>query len=124
MTKEEIYKILDKNPGAVAYALMTVFNNQEVDEQDAGETRHDNGRGFNGADAGFLTSVAKRVRWKRRFGNDAQGIPWKDCLSDNELIHVRKAIKKYWGQYQAAFEEIQQQKEATRAERAEQHQTN
>ncbi len=67
-------------------ALIRIFKeNQTADEQTREVTSEDNGCGFTGTDAEFLSSLAKQ------FIN-------KGFLSDKQLDHVFKKIPKYWRQ--------------------------
>lgn len=84
--KDDIQGLLDSNDRAVSRALMVVYANQTADEQSAGITRHDNGIGFTGRDAEWLTDIAKK--WQR-YGRWA---------SQKQLNAVRRAMKKYWRQ--------------------------
>jgi hypothetical protein len=81
--KDAIHALLDRNGEAVARALMIVYGNQTADERAAFVTRHSNGVGFTGADAEWLTDIAKK--WQI----------WRRWASERQLNAVRKAIKKY-----------------------------
>lgn len=81
--KDRVHALLDNNPQAVGRALMVVYNNQTADEKSAETTKHHNGVGFTGADAEWLSDVAKK--W----------IKWGRWASDRQCAAVRKAIKKY-----------------------------
>lgn len=66
-------------------ALLNVYDNQTMDEQDAEVTSHANGVGFNGRDAEFGSSLAKQIlagRW----------------LSRNQLAALGRMMPKYWRQ--------------------------
>ena len=64
-------------------ALVRIFQeNQTVDEQVAKVTSHDNGIGFSGCDAEFLSSLAEQYL---RRGN----------LSDKQMAFVFKKMPKY-----------------------------
>lgn len=58
VTKESIVDLLLKNDRAVARALVVLYNRQTLDERQREETRHHNGVGFTGADAGIGTNMA------------------------------------------------------------------
>jgi hypothetical protein len=81
--KDAVHALLDRNGEAVARALMIVYGNQTADERAAFATKHHNGTGFTGADAEWLTDIAKK--W----------LIWRRWASERQLNAVRKAIKKY-----------------------------
>lgn len=67
-------------------ALVRIYQeNQTPDEQSAKVTAHDNGIGFTGVDAGFLSSLAEQ--YLRR-----------GSLSDKQMGFVFKKMPKYAGQ--------------------------
>lgn len=67
-------------------ALVRIYQeNQTADEQAAKVTSHDNGIGFSGCDAEFLSSLAEQYL---RRGN----------LSDKQMVFVYKKMPKYAGQ--------------------------
>lgn len=67
-------------------ALVRIYQeNQTSDEQVAKVTSHDNGIGFTGVDAGFLSSLAEHYL-KR------------GSLSDKQMAFVFKKMPKYHGQ--------------------------
>jgi hypothetical protein len=63
-------------------ALLLVYGLQTADEQNTGTTKEDNGVGFSGVDAEFLTSLAKQYTKHGR-------------LSQNQTVWLHKKIKKY-----------------------------
>lgn len=64
-------------------ALVRIYQeNQTADEQVAKTTSHDNGIGFSGCDAEFLSSLAEQYL---RRGN----------LSDKQMVFVHKKMPKY-----------------------------
>ena len=64
-------------------ALVRIYQeNQTADEQAAKVTSHDNGIGFSGCDAEFLSSLAEQYL---RRGN----------LSDKQMVFVHKKMPKY-----------------------------
>jgi hypothetical protein len=81
-TVESIKVLLDHNPKAVMRALVVLYNRQTHDEQENAHTSHLNGRGFNGYDAAFGTSLAKQVLDGR-------------TLSARQIEAARKMAKKY-----------------------------
>ena len=63
-------------------ALIRIFEAQTISEQKAACTNHNNGIGFTGADAPFLTSCAKHILFKGH-------------LTEKQLPWVVKKIGKY-----------------------------
>jgi len=84
-TIEEIRELLIESDKAVARAIVAVYNLQTEDEQIMKETAHQNGVGFNGVDAEFLSSLA-------------QFYTAKGFLTAGQLKYGRKKIMKYAGQ--------------------------
>lgn len=84
--KEEIQALIERNDAAVSRALMVVWSNQTKDEQVSLQTKHENGIGFTGRDAEWLSDIA--LKWQR----------WGRWASQKQLNAVRKAMKKYWRQ--------------------------
>jgi len=66
-------------------ALIVLFHRQTSDEQDSGQTRVYNNRGFNGADSRYLTYCAKYVIGGGR-------------ISGKHLQKCAKMLPKYWKQ--------------------------
>jgi hypothetical protein len=66
-------------------ALVRVYECQTANEQMSETTNENNGVGFTGADAEFLTSLAKQYQVRA-------------TLSDKQMIHVFKKMPKYWNQ--------------------------
>jgi hypothetical protein len=81
--KDALHALLDRNDEAVGRALMVVYGNQTADERAAFATKHHNGVGFTGADAEWLTDIAKK--WQT----------WRRWASARQCNAVRKSIKKY-----------------------------
>ena len=88
-TRAEILAGLHESPAFVYRALQVMYARQTDDEQAAGVTAHDNGVGFNGTDAEFLSSVAER---SKPYGK----------LTTRQCDAVRRALVKYVGQLVAA----------------------
>jgi hypothetical protein len=65
--------------------LMTIYSRQTADEQQSGYTVEDNGIGFNGVDADFLTQMARSYE---QYGR----------LTPKMLEVTRKLMLKYAGQ--------------------------
>lgn len=66
-------------------ALMALYRNQTDDERSAERTVYRNGVGFNGVDAGILTSLAKQLEER-------------GTLSSKQMAILHKALPKYSGQ--------------------------
>ena len=62
--------------------LIRIFENQTADEQLSATVSHDNGIGFTGVDAEFLTSLAKQLQAGRQ-------------LSPKQMVWVHKKMPKY-----------------------------
>ena len=58
-TEEEIKSLIQTNDTVLYRALKKLYAEQTADEQATGETREHNGKGFNGIDAKFLSSVSE-----------------------------------------------------------------
>jgi hypothetical protein len=92
-TKEEIKnKLTDpSNPFLTKWverSVIQIFNKQTASEQAVEATRLNNGVGFNGTDAGIMSSFAK---WLLR----SEG---HNHLSPKQLVIAKKKIVKYSGQ--------------------------
>lgn len=81
-TVDEIKGLLEKSDKMVCLSLIQVYNKQTASEQVAGETKEHNGVGFNGVDAGFLSSCAEFYK-KANF------------LTPKQMTMVRKKMMKY-----------------------------
>ena len=66
-------------------ALLTIYNNQSVDEQFSQTTTHKNNIGFNAMDANFASSLAKQLIER-------------GTLSEKQMGYVFKIVPKYWKQ--------------------------
>jgi hypothetical protein len=95
-TKEEVLAMFDKHPLYVAKAIIVVFENQTPDEQVAADTKHRNGKGFNGRDAEFGTSLAMRA--KEFFAIPEDQRRWPHPFTPKQLPHAVKLAKRYVGQ--------------------------
>ena len=58
-TEAEIKSLIQTNDEVLYRALRKLYAEQTADEQYSGETRERNGRGFNGVDSRFLSSVSE-----------------------------------------------------------------
>lgn len=85
VTKELIVERMNRDPKWLYRGILAIYDRQTADEQASETTSHDNGIGFNGVDASFLSSLAKQVR-NRGF------------LTPTQLTFARKKMAKYAGQ--------------------------
>lgn len=60
-TEDEIKQLIQTNDKVLYGALKHLYACQTEDEKSAEYTKHRNGRGFNGRDSNFLTSVCKQL---------------------------------------------------------------
>lgn len=84
-TKEKLLDMLDRSDKAVGKALVVLYGFQTAEEQAVGVTREDNGAGFNGSDAEFLSKIA-------------QWVIENDKITPGQAAIVRPKIRKYWRQ--------------------------
>ena len=84
ITKDYIRQMVTTNDQWATRAIIALYQCQTDDEQMAEVTKHTNGVGFSGVDAGFLSSLAKQ----------AQARP----LSEKQLAAAKKLLGKYAGQ--------------------------
>ena len=85
-TVEQIWELVMTNDYFCCAALSKMLDRQTSDEQGSGTTKYRNGRGFNGRDAKFLTSLAWQVRRNKHKGM---------ILTNNQLQAARKCLYKY-----------------------------
>lgn len=83
--KEYISLKVREDPRWAMRALMALYREQTPDERDAERTVHHNDVGFNGADAGILTSMAKQLEER-------------GTLSARQVDVLYRALPKYAGQ--------------------------
>ena len=88
-TKKEIKEFVRMKLGTsktwAQRALLKIFEFQTADEQAYGSTYVDNGVGFTGADAEFLTSLAEGLKKYNR-------------LSPKQMTFLYRKMPKYWKQ--------------------------
>ena len=83
--KETVLPHLQNNDSFLVRALVELYNRQTYDEKVVEHTKHDNGVGFNHADAKRLTSIAKwHLDGKR--------------LTPRQIALIRRRLLKYAGQ--------------------------
>ena len=81
-SEDEIARLIQTNDKVAGKALEKLYDCQTAEEQAIGETRVQNGAGFNGADARILSSMAEFFK-KTGF------------LTPKQLVVVRKKLVKY-----------------------------
>ncbi len=81
-TIEEIKELILTNDKMVAHSVVVLYERQTASEQASHETSERNGEGFNGVDAGILSSFAEFYK--------ARGY-----LSAKQTAIVRKKLVKY-----------------------------
>ncbi len=81
-SKEEIAYKMETDNVWLYRGLMAIYKHQTEDEKSSGITKHDNGIGFNGVDANFMTNLAL---FYKSYG----------FLTQKQLAHCRKKMKKY-----------------------------
>lgn len=74
--------LLTMNDKAVERAIVAIYQRQTADEQSAGDTKHSNGIGFNGADARLGSYYARWILSGRN-------------LTGNHLVKARNMSHKY-----------------------------
>jgi hypothetical protein len=84
-TKEQMKEFVQTNDKVLYGALLALYDCQTADEKSWGETQYNNGVGFNGCDANFLSSVAESLK---KYGS----------LTDKQKVITRKKLVKYMGQ--------------------------
>lgn len=119
LTRETVIAAIETNDSACVNALIKLYARQTTDEQQAERTGHDNGIGFNGTDAPFLSSLAKQAIDRRR-ARAAGEVPahWTD-LSPKQIGAARKCLKKYARQLLEIAQDTQADNARRRAEKAE-----
>ena len=81
-TEDEIRDYVQTNDKVLYGAIKKLYDEQTEDEKEAGETKHYNGVGFNGADSKFMSSVAEfLIR--------------RGYLTDKQKFAARKRMVKY-----------------------------
>ena len=97
-------KALATSPKWAARGLMRIYQNQTEDEREVEDTRHENGIGFTGVDAGIMSSFAKQVEMGR-------------SLSPKQMAIVFKKMPKYAKQLESvSYKPVEQYKADVAAE--------
>jgi hypothetical protein len=81
--------------------ILAIYARQTTDEQQAEQTSHHNGVGFNGTDANILSSFAKQILSWQATENPRYPSP----LSPKQLDLARRKMPKYAGQLARIAEE-------------------
>jgi len=84
-TKEQVAEKLAKNQTWLERGVLAIYERQTADEQDQHATKHVNGRGFSGCDAGYLSYIAKWLLDGKK-------------LNGKHLAKTRKRMTRYAGQ--------------------------
>ena len=84
-TKELIAENIESHDKWLYRGIMAIYNKQTADEQAVETTKYNNGVGFNGRDAKFMSSLAKSYQKYNR-------------LTGRQIAAARKVLKKYCGQ--------------------------
>jgi hypothetical protein len=74
--------------------ILAIYRNQTAGEQTSESTIDDNKIGFNGVDAGIMTSFAKQILAWQSQTNPRHNTP----LSEKQIASARKIMLKYSGQ--------------------------
>ena len=85
---------LGSNASWAVRGLVRIFENQTTDEQQAEVTAVHNGIGFTGADAEFLSSLAKQVLKGR-------------TLSEKQMVFLFKKMPKYASQLEGVSRRVE-----------------
>ena len=78
--------MIAENDDWLVRGIVAIYHKQTADEQNSESTIENNGVGFNGCDAEFLSSLAK------------QAIERNFALSQRQIEYGRKKMMKYVGQ--------------------------
>lgn len=87
-TDEEIKNLVQTNDRVLYGALRKLYECQTEDEQSSGEAHHKNGMGFNGVDAGILTSFAEFLAERGYLSNKQKAICRKKLIK-----YTRQLVK-------------------------------
>ena len=102
LSKEQIQNNILTDVRWTIRTIEVLFDRQTTDEQIDGQTKHQNGRGFNGRDSEILTSFYLQIEKRKRYNN-----PY--LLSDRQLEISRKLLPKYWKQVKEQIENREHQ---------------
>lgn len=83
--EEYLKDLLKSNNKALVKALILIYQNQTIDEQECKESIEENGIGFNKIDAESLTAYAQKVLKGEK-------------LHQRQLVYLKRTLPKYWRQ--------------------------
>lgn len=84
-TKKDIIDLIDRNDRAVLRGVLAIDDRQTSAERATGETRENNGIGWNSFDARIMGSFAGFIRHR-------------GFLTEKQIVMARKTVRKYAGQ--------------------------
>ena len=87
LTRDSVQAMLRTNDKALARGIVAIYRRQLADEQHARATLHDNGVGFNSADAGPMSTLARDI---------LTGDP--GLITPARMEDARERMPKYWAQ--------------------------
>lgn len=119
LTRETVLEAIEKSDSACVNALIKLYARQTSDEQERRATGHDNGVGFNGTDAGFLSSLAEQAIERRRARSAGEVPAHYTDLSPRQIGAARKCLKKYGRQLLEIAQETQAEKARRQTEKVE-----
>jgi hypothetical protein len=109
LTVEQIREVLIKDQALLEQAVVAIYEKQTADEQNSGETKHDNGIGFAGCDSRSGSYMAKYILTQISYGR-----PWGQILSGKFLEKAMKFMPKYSKQlYKIQLMKISEKEGAT-----------
>lgn len=85
LTKDFIVEKMNTNVNWLYRGILAIYEYQTREEQQAEETKFNNGVGFNGVDGHIMSSFAKQLGWRK-------------YLTEKQIFRARKIMKKYAGQ--------------------------
>lgn len=96
--KAKVQSLLMTSDLAVETALLRLYNRQTLDEQQSKSVNRENGMGFTGADAFFLSSLAEWVLKQEKLCPTSQDLGLRTRLSRKQRERARLLLMKYWRQ--------------------------
>ncbi len=83
--KSYLKNLVKTNDKALLKAIVCIYDRQTFEEKEAGKSLGKNKIGFNKFDSEEMSDIARKIKAKVK-------------LSENEIIHARITIPKYWKQ--------------------------
>lgn len=83
--KSYLQELLRTNDKALSRAVVAIYNRQTLNEKVTGQSAERNGVGFSRWDAEEMSDIAVKIK---------NGVP----LKQNEIVHARLVMPKYWRQ--------------------------